>query len=240
MTDDNDPQPKRLGFFTRLLDEAVARRALSPRHRADPARGATRLRPAWVAQHHFRAAEGGLPSPSGVPRPRRRAHVAGSGSAPASSRCRSRTPCGWPRTRSCWTCSPAGASKSASAAAARRRPSPRSAWTAHTAPRSTTGISPSSDAWEATARRRRDALSGCAAAGRSRLAGDVLGRRRHPRRQAGDGLMLSRTQPRPKEPARIAGRDPAAHHRRLSRGAARGRRAADRRVALAVRRGQPE
>lgn len=54
---------KRLGFFTRLLEEA------SP---ADRYRFATEqiltaeregFDTAWVAQHHFRAAEGGLPSP---------------------------------------------------------------------------------------------------------------------------------------------------------------------------------
>ncbi|MEZ0168460.1 putative FMN-dependent luciferase-like monooxygenase [Microvirga sp. TS319] len=56
-------QPKRLGFFTRLLDQAgageryrVATEQIvhAERHGFDSA---------WVAQHHFHAAEGGLPSP---------------------------------------------------------------------------------------------------------------------------------------------------------------------------------
>ena len=56
-------QPKRLGFFTRLLDEASAGERYrlateqiiqAERHGFDSA---------WVAQHHFHEAEGGLPSP---------------------------------------------------------------------------------------------------------------------------------------------------------------------------------
>jgi putative FMN-dependent luciferase-like monooxygenase len=56
-------QPKRLGFFTRLLDEASA----SERYRlaAEQIIHAERhgFDSAWVAQHHFHEAEGGLPSP---------------------------------------------------------------------------------------------------------------------------------------------------------------------------------
>lgn len=52
-----------LAFFTRLLDDAPA----SERYRlaADQIRHAERfgIGRAWVAQHHFRAAEGGLPAP---------------------------------------------------------------------------------------------------------------------------------------------------------------------------------
>lgn len=52
-----------LAFFTRLLDEAPA----TERYRLaeDQIRHAERfgIERAWVAQHHFRAAEGGLPSP---------------------------------------------------------------------------------------------------------------------------------------------------------------------------------
>lgn len=55
--------PTRLGFFTRLLDRADA----ADRYRlaADQARHAERLGfdTVWVAQHHFHADEGGLPSP---------------------------------------------------------------------------------------------------------------------------------------------------------------------------------
>jgi putative FMN-dependent luciferase-like monooxygenase len=55
--------PKRLGFFTRLLDQASAAERYrlateqivhAERHGFDSA---------WVAQHHFHEAEGGLPSP---------------------------------------------------------------------------------------------------------------------------------------------------------------------------------
>jgi putative FMN-dependent luciferase-like monooxygenase len=57
------PQPKRLGFFTRLLDEGSA----SERYRLAAAQIVHAERngfdSAWVAQHHFHEAEGGLPSP---------------------------------------------------------------------------------------------------------------------------------------------------------------------------------
>jgi len=56
-------QPKRLGFFTRLLDEGSA----GERYRlaAEQIIHAERqgFDTAWVAQHHFHEAEGGLPSP---------------------------------------------------------------------------------------------------------------------------------------------------------------------------------
>ncbi len=52
-----------LAFFTRLLDDAPA----GERYRLaiEQIRHAERfgVGRAWVAQHHFRAAEGGLPSP---------------------------------------------------------------------------------------------------------------------------------------------------------------------------------
>lgn len=52
-----------LAFFTRLLDDAPA--AERYRLAIDQIRHAERfgVQRAWVAQHHFRAAEGGLPSP---------------------------------------------------------------------------------------------------------------------------------------------------------------------------------
>lgn len=54
---------KRLGFFTRLLDEAPAvdryRYAVEQIVRAEKAG----LDSAWIAQHHFHEREGGLPSP---------------------------------------------------------------------------------------------------------------------------------------------------------------------------------
>jgi putative FMN-dependent luciferase-like monooxygenase len=54
---------QRLGFFTRLLDEAPP--AERYRFALEQIRTAERVGfdSAWVAQHHFHAAEGGLPSP---------------------------------------------------------------------------------------------------------------------------------------------------------------------------------
>ncbi|MDU2480486.1 MAG: LLM class flavin-dependent oxidoreductase, partial [Klebsiella sp.] len=53
--------PKRLGFFTRLLDQGSAQTRLA----AEQIRHAERLGfdSAWIAQHHFHEQEGGLPSP---------------------------------------------------------------------------------------------------------------------------------------------------------------------------------
>src|SRR5439155_20984797 len=54
---------KRLGFFTRLLDEASAAeryRLAAEQIRHAEAAG---LDSAWIAQHHFHEAEGGLPAP---------------------------------------------------------------------------------------------------------------------------------------------------------------------------------
>lgn len=53
----------RLGFFTRLLDDAPP--AVRYRNALEQIELAERLGfdSAWVAQHHFRAAEGGLPAP---------------------------------------------------------------------------------------------------------------------------------------------------------------------------------
>jgi putative FMN-dependent luciferase-like monooxygenase len=57
------PTPKRLGFFSRLLDEADP----AERYRLGVAQIAHAERcgfdSAWIAQHHFHGAEGGLPAP---------------------------------------------------------------------------------------------------------------------------------------------------------------------------------
>ncbi|WP_409119634.1 LLM class flavin-dependent oxidoreductase, partial [Streptomyces acidiscabies] len=57
------PKLKRLGFFTRLLDDAPAvdryRFAIEQIVHAERAG----LDSAWIAQHHFHEREGGLPSP---------------------------------------------------------------------------------------------------------------------------------------------------------------------------------
>src|SRR6201995_5265624 len=57
------PNLKRLGFFTRLLDEETA--AEGYRLAAEQIRQAEKagLDSAWIAQHHFHEREGGLPSP---------------------------------------------------------------------------------------------------------------------------------------------------------------------------------
>ena len=56
-------QPRRLGFFTRLLDQADA----AERYRLATAQIIHAERcgfdSAWVAQHHFHEDEGGLPAP---------------------------------------------------------------------------------------------------------------------------------------------------------------------------------
>ena len=57
------PSPKRLGFFSRILDEADA----AERYRLAIAQIVQAERcgfdSAWIAQHHFHEAEGGLPAP---------------------------------------------------------------------------------------------------------------------------------------------------------------------------------
>lgn len=55
--------PKRLGFFTRILDEAtpVERYRLATEQIAHAERCG--FDSAWIAQHHFHEAEGGLPAP---------------------------------------------------------------------------------------------------------------------------------------------------------------------------------
>ncbi len=94
----------RLGFFSRLLDDVPPGeryRLAAEQIRHAEAAG---FDSAWVAQHHFDGTEGGLPAPLVF-----LAHVAArdqprSGSARASSRCRSNTRSGWPRTPRCSTC----------------------------------------------------------------------------------------------------------------------------------------
>ena len=57
------PSPKRLGFFSRILDETDA----AERYRLATAQIVQAERcgfdSAWIAQHHFHEAEGGLPAP---------------------------------------------------------------------------------------------------------------------------------------------------------------------------------
>ena len=55
--------PKRLGFFTRLLDRTDAARRYQLAAEQIQHAEHFGLESAWVAQHHFHADEGGLPSP---------------------------------------------------------------------------------------------------------------------------------------------------------------------------------
>src|SRR5437899_2463134 len=57
------PSPKRLGFFTRLLDETTAaeRYRLATQQIVHAERCG--FDSAWIAQHHFHEGEGGLPAP---------------------------------------------------------------------------------------------------------------------------------------------------------------------------------
>ena len=61
--DDDSTTPKRLGFFTRLLDETTA----AERYRLATEQIVHAERcgfdSAWIAQHHFHEGEGGLPAP---------------------------------------------------------------------------------------------------------------------------------------------------------------------------------
>lgn len=54
---------KRLGFFTRLLDDAPAAERYRLAAEQIVQAEKTGFDSAWIAQHHFHAAEGGLPSP---------------------------------------------------------------------------------------------------------------------------------------------------------------------------------
>ena len=57
------PTPKRLGFFSRLLDDAPAAERYRLVAEQIAHAEAFGFDSAWVAQHHFHEAEGGLPSP---------------------------------------------------------------------------------------------------------------------------------------------------------------------------------
>jgi hypothetical protein len=116
---------KRLGFFTRLLDDATPKERY--RLATEQIRHAERhgFDSAWIAQHHFHESEGGLPSPllflahvPRIPKP--------SGWARPSSPCRWKTRCAWRKMRRCWIYSPMDVSKSVLVRAARRPLSCRS------------------------------------------------------------------------------------------------------------------
>lgn len=116
---------KRLGFFTRLLDDATPKERY--RLATEQIRHAERhgFDSAWIAQHHFHESEGGLPSPLLF-----LAHVAAHtetirlGTAiitlPMETRCASQK---MPR---CWIYSPMDVSKQVLVRAARRPLSCRS------------------------------------------------------------------------------------------------------------------
>ncbi len=97
--------PKRLGFFTRLLDQGSAQRATGWRPNRSATRSGLGLDSAWIAQHHFHEQEGGLPSPL-VFSPTSRRRPTGSASVqriitlPMENRCAS------PKTQRYWIYSP--------------------------------------------------------------------------------------------------------------------------------------
>ena len=141
---------------------------------------------AWVAQHHFHEAEGGLPAPFVF-----LAHVAAarpraSGSAPASSPCRWRLPVRVAEDAAVLDLlsrRPPGSGRRAGRQP--RPPSPPSASTRNDRHKLMNGnLELLRTAWaRRRAAGRRQALSGEPAPGRSHLAGDLLGRRRAPRRR---------------------------------------------------------
>jgi hypothetical protein len=111
--------PKRLGFFTRLLDQGSAQTRY--RLAAEQIRHAERLGfdSAWIAQHHFHEQEGGLPSPLVF-----LAHVAAQTDrirlGTAIITCRWKIRCASPKTRRCWIYSPTGVWRWGLAPAARQ------------------------------------------------------------------------------------------------------------------------
>ena len=153
---------------------------------------------AWVAQHHFHAdrrrSAGATRLPGACRRadladpPRHRRHHAAARKSGTGRR-----GCGGARSALS-----AGGSKSASAPAVRRHRSLRSASRAPSrADIFAEHLASFVDAWAGRALGgRRPALSGGAATARPRLAGDVLRAGGERAGRAGDGLMLSRTQPR--------------------------------------------
>ena len=193
-------QPKRLGFFSRLLDRRAAERY---RLVAEQIVHAEKVGfdTAWVAQHHFNEDEGGLPSPLvflaacrgphlAHPARHRHHHPADGKSRPGRR--------GHRRARSA-VGRPAGGRRSAPAA--RRRLSCLRPRQRRTRPDLCAAISlPSATPGRGGALRgRQQALSGGADTCGDRIwqatfsvgGGERAG-------QAGDGLMLSRTQPRPR------------------------------------------
>ena len=155
---------------------------------------------AWIAQHHFHEARGRPAVAVHLPRLRRGANLAHPSRHrhrhPAAGECR----CALPKMPPCSICSATAASSSASAPAAIRRPSPPSASTVPSATRSLPAIL----TWSArpgrrAAHRRRHALSATARNLDKRIwqaTFSVAGGARAGK--AGDGLLLSRTQPRPR------------------------------------------
>jgi alkanesulfonate monooxygenase SsuD/methylene tetrahydromethanopterin reductase-like flavin-dependent oxidoreductase (luciferase family) len=191
-------RPRRIGFFTRLLDQATAGERYrlateqivhAERHGFDSA---------WVAQHHFDGDEGGLPAPLVF-----LAYVSA-----RTSRIRLGTgivtlPLDEP-VRVAEDAAVLDLILNGRLELARLR---RHAigfcrlWARHRRP----GVhfrSPydhcSRRARREAAWRRKHSLSRGVTARRSDLAGDLLGRRGERAGAAGDGLMLSRAQPRPK------------------------------------------
>ena len=229
---------KRLGFFTRLLDEAPPaeryRFAAEQIVRAESAG----LDSAWIAQHHFHEREGGLPSPFAF-----LGYVAAQtsriGSAPASSRCRWKMRCGWRRMPRCSICSANGRFELGVGTGG--NPSAFAAFGLDSAQRNgdlcpQSGRRPHRPGRQA-ARRRRYALSAAAA-----IVTSGSGRRRSrsaaARARARRAMACCCRAPSPDQGGAEgdAGRDPESGHRCLSRSAAAGMRAPDHGLAQRLRR----
>jgi alkanesulfonate monooxygenase SsuD/methylene tetrahydromethanopterin reductase-like flavin-dependent oxidoreductase (luciferase family) len=188
---------KRLGFFTRLLDETTA----AERYRLATAQIVQAERcgfdSAWIAQHHFHEPEGGLPAP----------FVFLAHAAAATQRIRLGTGIvTLPLEFGLRVAEDAVVLDLLSNHRLEVGVGPGGNLTAFHRLRPRQQRPPSLDERQSRAdahrlggRRtagRRPALSVKSHAGRSHLAGDLLGRGLAPRRRRGDGLMLSRTQPR--------------------------------------------
>ena len=193
---------KRLGFFTRLLDEATRPSGTGWPPRRSCMRRSVGFDSAWIAQHHFHEGEGGLPAPFRLSRSRRG----------QTSRIRLGTGIvTLPLER-----------REGGGGCRRARPDVRrrlevgvgpggnlSAFTAFGLDSTernelccTQSRYRAQRACRAAACRRRYALSVKPALVRPGLAGDVFHRGGTRAGKAGDGLMLSRTQPRSKDAPR--------------------------------------
>ena len=230
--------PIRLGFFTRLLDQADA----AERYRLATAQIVHAERcgfdSAWVAQHHFHEDEGGLPAP----------FVFLAQVAAQTSRIRLGTgivtlPLELPIRVAedaavldlmCGGRLEVGVGPGGNLSAFEAFGLDSAERTALLGPASSGAARRLGGA---AAARRRPAVSAQSRPGRSRLAGDLHGRRRPAGRRGGRRSdAVAHAAPAGRRAPPVAGRDPEPDDRRLSGGAAAGPRAAHPRLAHRVRR----